>query len=114
VVVRRENTEYGDCPANAGSGGVEFLLEPVPAGTGHFAEEAIMIRRGMKFAFGALVALVFVLGITAFATPTHALIGHCICPDYIDPVKCSNGITYQNSCRASCAHATGCVRTGDI
>jgi hypothetical protein len=29
-------------------------------------------------------------------------------------VKCSNGVTYINSCRASCAHATGCVPTGDI
>jgi hypothetical protein len=73
-----------------------------------------MIRRTVKLALAAVVATVFMVGIATLSTPTHAVIGHCICPDVYAPVKCSNGKTYPNSCVASCNHATGCVRTGDI
>jgi hypothetical protein len=73
-----------------------------------------MFRRTIKLVFGSAVATVFVAGICTLSTPAHAVFGHCICPDVYAPVKCSNGITYSNSCVASCNHATGCVRTGDI
>ena len=73
-----------------------------------------MIRRMIKLAFATAAATVLMVSITTLATPTHAVIGHCICPDVYAPVKCSNGKTYPNACVASCNHATGCVRTGDI
>ena len=34
------------------------------------------------------------------------------CPDVWDPVTCSNGVTYSNSCYAYLACATGCTSTG--
>jgi len=73
-----------------------------------------MIRMTMKLAVGAAIAAVLVLGSSALVTPASAVIKICICPDVYAPVKCSNGITYSNACRASCAHATGCVPTGNI
>jgi len=73
-----------------------------------------MIRRIVKIAIGAAVATVFVVGVTTFVTPAQAVFGNCICPDVYAPVKCSNGVTYPNACRASCAHAKNCVPTGDI
>ena len=73
-----------------------------------------MIRKAMRFVVGAAVAAVFALGVTVLATPASAVFKICICPDVYAPVKCSNGVTYSNACRASCAHATGCVRTGAI
>lgn len=73
-----------------------------------------MLRRAMKIVTGAAVATTFVIGISTLFTPAQAVIGHCICPDVYAPVKCSNGKTYPNACVASCNHATGCVRTGDI
>jgi len=36
----------------------------------------------------------------------------CICLAVWDPVTCSNGVTYSNSCYAQCAGATGCVPGG--
>jgi hypothetical protein len=86
----------------------------VPAKPGPFLKENTMIRRAVKIVFGTAIATVFLVGLATFATPTQAFIGHCICPDNYSPVKCSNGVTYGNACLASCAHATGCVRTGDI
>ena len=71
-----------------------------------------MIRRAMKYVVGVTVAFAFVAGIAALALPTP-IIGHCICPDIVAPVKCSNGVTYINGCRASCAGATGCKRVAD-
>ncbi|HEX4825371.1 MAG TPA: hypothetical protein VFV19_13795 [Candidatus Polarisedimenticolaceae bacterium] len=73
-----------------------------------------MIRRAMQFIFGAALVTAFVVGVSVFATPAQAFFGHCICPDNYAPVTCSNGVTYANSCLAGCAHATGCVRSGDI
>jgi hypothetical protein len=73
-----------------------------------------MFRRAMKFIVGAVVATAFVVGISALATPASAVFKICICPDVYAPVTCSNGVTYSNACRASCAHATGCVPTGNI
>lgn len=48
---------------------------------------------------------------TLFAAPASAAphFHPCICPQVYAPVTCDNGVTYPNSCYASCAHATGCV-----
>ena len=73
-----------------------------------------MIRRSLKFAIGAVVATAFVVGVSAFVAPASAAFRICICPDVYAPVKCSNGVTYSNSCVASCQHATGCVPAGNI
>lgn len=75
-----------------------------------------MIRRAMKFAIAATVATAFIVGISTLVAPIQASFGggNCICPDNYAPVKCSNGVTYSNACRASCAHATGCVPAGNI
>jgi len=35
--------------------------------------------------------------------------GGILCPDVWDPVICSNGQIYSNSCYAKAACATGCV-----
>lgn len=72
-----------------------------------------MIRRIVKIAIGAAVATVFVVGVSTFVVPVQAA-GNCLCPDIYAPVKCSNGVTYPNQCRANCAHAKNCVPTGDI
>jgi hypothetical protein len=86
-----------------------------PGEAGFFHKEEPMIGRAMKFVIGAAISTVFVVGVVTLATPTQAFFGgNCICPDIVAPVKCSNGVTYINSCRASCAHAKDCVRTGDI
>ena len=45
---------------------------------------------------------------------TSSARGGCICPSIVAPVKCDNGVTYINQCRANCAHARNCVPTGDI
>jgi len=75
-----------------------------------------MIRRAVKFAISAAIAATFVLGLSTLVAPVQASFGggNCICPDNYAPVTCSNGVTYSNACRASCAHATGCVPAGDI
>ena len=85
----------------------------MPADAGTFLEEDTMMRRTMKIVGGAALATVCVVGIWALATPARAAVGHCICPDIVAPVKCSNGVTYINGCRASCAGATGCKRVAD-
>jgi hypothetical protein len=38
-----------------------------------------------------------------------AACGGGFCPDVWDPVICSNGVVYSNSCYARAACATGCV-----
>jgi len=70
----------------------------------------------MKFAVSAAIAASFVVGFSTLVAPVEARFGggNCICPDVYAPVLCSNGVTYSNACRASCAHATGCVPTGNI
>ncbi len=75
-----------------------------------------MIRRTAKIAIGAMIATASIVGVSALIAPAHASFGggHCICPDIYAPVTCSNGVTYGNSCLASCAHATGCVPSGGI
>jgi hypothetical protein len=75
-----------------------------------------MVRRIVKFAASSALAATFVFGVFALAAPAHAVFGggHCICPDVYAPVTCSNGVTYSNGCVASCAHATGCVPSGQI
>ena len=72
-----------------------------------------MIRRAMKIVIGTAVVSVFMIGASSLFTPAQAR-GTCYCPDVFDPVICSNGVTYSNGCVASCNHATGCHRTGDI
>ena len=75
-----------------------------------------MIRRAIRIVIGTAVFSVFMIGLSSLFAPAQASFGggNCICPDVYAPVICSNGVTYSNSCRASCAHATGCHRTGDI
>ena len=75
-----------------------------------------MIGKAVKFALGAAIAATIVIGISTLVAPVQASFGggNCICPDVYAPVKCSNGVTYPNACRASCAHAKNCVPTGDI
>ena len=75
-----------------------------------------MIRRAMKTVIGTAVVSVFVIGVSSLFTPAQARFGggNCICPDVYAPVICSNGVTYSNSCVASCNHATDCHSTGDI
>jgi hypothetical protein len=68
----------------------------------------------MKIAVGAAVAAAFVVGLSSLTVPVQAAGGNCICPAIWAPVKCSNGVTYPNQCRANCAHAKNCVPTGDI
>jgi hypothetical protein len=70
------------------------------------------MRRLVKLAVSTAVAATFALGIVALYSPAQAK--SCICPAVYAPVTCSNGVTYSNSCRASCAHATGCVPSGSI
>jgi hypothetical protein len=72
-----------------------------------------MSRRLAKFVLGAAAA-VFVVGIWTAFTPIQAASGGCICPLIYAPVKCSNGKTYPNLCRAQCQHAKDCVPTGEI
>jgi len=72
-----------------------------------------MIRGAMKIVGGAALVTVGLVSIAALATPAEAVIHHGICPDVVAPVKCSNGVTYINGCRASCAGATGCTRVAD-
>jgi len=58
--------------------------------------------------FLALAVVVVSLGAPAFAgKPVPP--ARCYCLDVWDPVTCSNGVTYSNSCYAQCAGATGCV-----
>lgn len=53
----------------------------------------------------------FALALSALAaTPSEA--ARPLCPDVYDPVICSNGRVYSNSCYASVAGATGCVPYG--
>ncbi len=73
-----------------------------------------MNRRTLRLIFGAAIAVVVVLGLSALSAPTQASFGNCICPDIYAPVKCSNGVTYPNGCVAACHHAKNCVPTGDI
>ena len=72
-----------------------------------------MIRRAMKIVGGAALVTVCLVAIVTLATPAHAVIKNCICPTIVAPVKCSNGVTYINGCRASCAGATGSKRVAD-
>ncbi|HEX4965488.1 MAG TPA: hypothetical protein VF173_32055 [Thermoanaerobaculia bacterium] len=54
----------------------------------------------------------------AMALPSQAISSgsgcphHGFCPDIYQPVICSNGVVYSNSCFASLACATGCVPYG--
>lgn len=59
------------------------------------------------------LALVLTAGALAVSKPSEA-VSNCprkgiLCPDVYDPVTCSNGKTYSNSCYAYVACATGCV-----
>ena len=74
------------------------------------------MRRLVKFAVSSVLGATFVFGVVALSAPAQARFGGggCICPDVYAPVTCSNGVTYSNGCVASCAHATGCVPSGQI
>jgi hypothetical protein len=76
------------------------------------------MRKGIRVL--ALVVLVALIAIVALQSPGASAAKKppseptCLCPDVMDPVICSNGVTYSNFCYAGCAGVTGCVRTGDI
>ncbi len=67
-------------------------------------------------AMAALVAIVAIaIGTHSYGTPSFG--GGCPrkgiqCPMVYDPVTCSNGVTYSNSCVAYVNCATGCVPAG--
>jgi hypothetical protein len=62
------------------------------------------------------LAVALVMGALAIPASSQAVIGGCnphvLCPDVYQPVICSNGHVYSNSCYASKACATGCVPYG--
>jgi hypothetical protein len=59
------------------------------------------------------LALALSAGALTFTAPSAAAAGGGFhCPDVYDPVICSNGQIYGNSCYASRAGATGCVPYG--
>lgn len=60
---------------------------------------------------GMVAFVVAVCGIATMAVQTASAVlpGRCICPDVYRPVLCPNGVTYSNSCFASCAGQRNCV-----
>ncbi len=64
-----------------------------------------------KLAAGISVAGVMVAAATAVAFPLQPrdCLPGVYCLDVYDPVTCSNGVTYSNSCYAAKACATDCV-----
>ena len=71
----------------------------------------------VKLAVGAFVTGALVVGSMAYAKGKPQP-GGCPrdiqCPDIYDPVMCSDGIVYPNSCYAYAACATGCSGGGGI
>lgn len=65
---------------------------------------------------GMLAFVVAVCGVAVMAVQTSVAAGpaRCICLDIYRPVLCPNGITYPNSCYASCAGQRNCVPAGAI
>jgi hypothetical protein len=66
------------------------------------------------------LALAAALMVAALSIPsqTQAAFGsgcphHGFCPENYNPVICSNGVVYSNSCFAALDCATGCVPYGD-
>ena len=64
------------------------------------------------------LATVLCAGALTMATSTEA-VSQCprkgiLCTDQYDPVICSNGKVYSNSCYAYVACATGCVPYGAV
>jgi len=66
----------------------------------------------LKLSLATFVASAIGIGI-ASASASIIPPGRCICTDNYAPVLCPNGITYSNSCRASCAGQRNCVPVGD-
>jgi hypothetical protein len=70
-----------------------------------------LVSRVGLIAFAAVVC--GVVGVGAQALAATRLCGPRNCLDVWNPVTCSNGVTYSNSCYAARACATGCVPSGD-
>jgi hypothetical protein len=70
-----------------------------------------------KASLKLLFAAALMTGALAISVPSKAL-GFCNhqgnCPEVYDPVICSNGVVYGNSCFAYLACATGCVPYGGV
>ena len=64
------------------------------------------------------LAIALTAGALAVSTPSEAVSGcprpGILCPDIYNPVICSNGKVYSNSCYAYVACATGCVPYGEV
>lgn len=67
-----------------------------------------------KLGMFAFVVAVAGVAIMAVQTASAVLPGRCICLDVYRPVLCPNGITYPNSCYASCAGQRNCIPAGAI
>ncbi len=67
-------------------------------------------KLAMKIAAAVSVATVMGVGVAAVAAPVvkRDCLPGIQCLDVWDPVICSNGVTYSNSCYAAKACATGC------
>lgn len=69
----------------------------------------------MKTLSKLTLALALAASALAFPAPSNAVVGGGYeCPDVYDPVICSNGQVYGNSCYAGRAGATGCVPYGVV
>jgi hypothetical protein len=70
-----------------------------------------------KVSLKLLFASALMTGVLALPAPSKAL-GLCnhhgYCPEVYEPVICSNGVVYSNSCFAGLACATGCVPYGGV
>lgn len=65
------------------------------------------------------LTLAAALTVAALSVPAPSqAVSNCprpiLCPDVYNPVICSDGVIYSNSCYAYRACATGCVPYGDV
>jgi hypothetical protein len=70
-----------------------------------------MKKASLKLLFAAAM-MVGALGIPAPSKAVPFCNHHGNCPEVYQPVICSNGVVYSNSCFASLDCATGCVPYG--
>jgi hypothetical protein len=70
-----------------------------------------MKKLSLKFALAAALTTA-ALSVPAPSQAVAKCPRPILCPDIYDPVICSNGVVYPNSCYAYRACATGCVPYG--